>query len=114
MRATPLAIWAHRLSTDAAAEAAMQDATLSHPNESCQHANAAYVLAVAALVRRVGDVEGALAAAEGWAAAHGCADVRSWLASARDDAAMACYQATAQVRRCMDLVATGSKQGHAA
>ncbi|PSC73170.1 ADP-ribosylation Crystallin J1 [Micractinium conductrix] len=92
MRGTPLAIWAHTLSVAAAAEAAMQDAALSHPSKACQHANAAYVLAVAALVRRPGDAEGAVAVAEGWAAAHASAEERGWLADARDDGAA--WQAT--------------------
>jgi hypothetical protein len=93
MRSTPLAIWAHRLPPPAIAAAARADALLSHPSQPCQDANAAYVLACAWLVARPGDGEGALAAAEGWAEQHACQEVRSWLAAARDDGAMAGYDA---------------------
>lgn len=97
MRATPLAIWAHRLPSAALAAAAADDASLSHPNEACQHANAVYVLACATLIRAPGDASAALAAAEGWAQRHACAEVQAWLAEARDDAAMARYDARPQM-----------------
>lgn len=92
MRATPLTIWAHQLEDAAIAAAAAADARLSHPNQACQDASAAYCIAVAALIRRPGDAAGALAAAEGWAAAHARAEeVPLWLSQARDDAAMENY-----------------------
>lgn len=97
MRATPLAIWAHRLGDAAIAAAAAQDAGLSHPSQECRDANAAYVLALASLVRSPGDAEAALAAAEGWAEAHACTEVQQWLAAARDDAALEGYDATHQI-----------------
>lgn len=96
MRAAPLAIWGHRLAPAAIAAAAAADARLSHPSRACQDANAAYALALAALIRQPGDAAAALAAAEGWAAEFGCSDVQSWLAAARDDALMAAYRAGAQ------------------
>lgn len=103
MRATPLAIWAHRLDSAAVAAAAADDASLSHPSQACQHANAAYVLACAALIRAPGDAAAALAAAEGWAQRHACAEVQGWLAEARDDAAMGGYDAAPQMgeRSCV-------------
>ncbi|KAL4422714.1 hypothetical protein ABPG75_008911 [Micractinium tetrahymenae] len=97
MRATPLAIWAHRLDAAAVAAAAADDASLSHPSEACRHANAAYVLACAALIRAPGDAAAALAADEGWAQQHACAEVRGWLAEAWDDAAMERYDAAPQI-----------------
>ena len=48
MRSIGLGIWSWRLSAEDAANAARSDARLSHPNASCQHANAAYVVAVQA------------------------------------------------------------------
>ena len=42
MRSIGLGIWSWRLSAEEAAEAARNDARLSHPNPSCLHANAAY------------------------------------------------------------------------
>lgn len=95
MRTTPLAIWAHRLPTEAIAAAAAADARLSHPNQSTQDANAAYVVALASLIRQPGDAAAALAAAEGWAAEHACSEVRQWLATAADESSMQHYQATA-------------------
>lgn len=97
MRATPLAIWAHRLPAQAIAAAAAADARLSHPNQATQDASAAYVIAVASLIRQPGDAAAALAAAEGWAAEHACPEVQQWLAAARDDGAMQQYQATAMI-----------------
>lgn len=94
MRATPLAIWAHRLPAPAIAAAAAADACLSHPSQTTQDASAAYIIAVASLIRQPGDAAAALAAAEGWAAAHACGEVQQWLEVARDDAAMQQYDAT--------------------
>lgn len=36
MRATPLAVWGHRLSTEQLAAAAREDCRLTHPNQSCR------------------------------------------------------------------------------
>jgi hypothetical protein len=83
MRATPLAIWGHRLPLNVLAACARQDAQLSHTNETTQDANACYVIACASLIAQPGDSEAALAAAEGWAGVHGCAEVQAWLAEAR-------------------------------
>ena len=97
MRATPLAIWAHRLPAEAIAAAAAADARLSHPNQATQDANAAYVIALASLIRLPGDAAAALAAAEGWAAEHACSEVQQWLAAAADESDMQHYQATALI-----------------
>lgn len=97
MRAAPLAIWAHRLAPGAIVAAAATVARLSHASLPCQDANAAYVLALAELIRRPGDAAAAIAVAEGWAAAYACSEVQQWLAAARDDAAMAGYRADRQI-----------------
>lgn len=70
MRATPLAIWAHRQDDAAIAEAAAADARLSHANPTCQDCNAAYCIALARLIRCPGDSAGAIARSEAWAQQH--------------------------------------------
>ena len=85
MRATPLGVWAHRLSAVDAGAAGAADSRLSHPNPSAAGANAAYVAAVAHLVGHPGDAPGALAAADAALAAGGAAyaEPAAWLADAR-------------------------------
>ena len=55
MRASPLGIWGHRLSDDKLAQFAIADSSLSHPNPSCCHAVACYVIAIANLLRKPAD-----------------------------------------------------------
>lgn len=62
MRSSPLGIWSIRLSEPDAVQAAMTDSALSHPNPSCQSANAAYVSALRHLMLHPGDARGALEA----------------------------------------------------
>jgi ADP-ribosyl-[dinitrogen reductase] hydrolase len=85
MRATPLCVWAHRLSAVDAGAAGAADSSLSHPNASAAGANAAYVAAVAHLVGHPGDADGALSAADAALAAGGAAyaEPTAWLADAR-------------------------------
>ena len=63
MRATPLGIISAALSQEDAIQVARKDACLTHPNETCQHATAAYVLAIRHLIRHPGDAKGAFAVA---------------------------------------------------
>ena len=70
MRVAPLAVWGHQLSPALLAEYAAADAGLSHPNPTCGDCSAAYCIAVAHLIARPGDAEGALKAAEAWAQEH--------------------------------------------
>ncbi len=79
MRATPLGVWAASRGGEEAARAAIDDARLSHPNRACTDAGAAYVIAIASLVRAPGDAACALDAATAWTRAHACAEVRGWL-----------------------------------
>lgn len=67
MRIAPLAIWAHRQSPQEIAAHCTADASLSHPNPACAESSAAYCIALAHLIRRPGDAEGALEAACAWA-----------------------------------------------
>jgi ADP-ribosyl-[dinitrogen reductase] hydrolase len=65
-----------------AANAARGDARLSHPNPSCLHANAAYVVAVRHLVLNTGDSRGASRAASAALNDEGAEEARSWLGEA--------------------------------
>ena len=51
MRATALAVWSTRVSLTEAIAAAKLDCQLTHPNLSCQYANATYVVAIRHLVQ---------------------------------------------------------------
>jgi ADP-ribosyl-[dinitrogen reductase] hydrolase len=82
MRSIGLGIWSWRLSAEDAANAARDDARLSHPNPSCQHANAAYVVAVRHLILNVGDSGGAFRAASAALHDDGAEEARSWLGEA--------------------------------
>ncbi len=82
MRSIGLGIWSWRLSTGDAATAARSDARLSHPNPSCQHADAAYVVAVRHLMLNRGDSAGAFAAARAALEGEDAEDARGWLAEA--------------------------------
>lgn len=82
MRSIGLAIWSHRLTIDEAAAAARADALLSHPNPSCQHANAAYVVAVRHLIQRPRDRLGAINAAYSVLDIPDAQEVRGWLEEA--------------------------------
>jgi ADP-ribosyl-[dinitrogen reductase] hydrolase len=84
MRSIGLGIWSWRLSAEDAANAARGDARLSHPNPSCQHANAAYVVAVRHLVLNEGDSRGAFEAARAALDDEGTEEVRSWLREAEN------------------------------
>jgi ADP-ribosylglycohydrolase len=86
MRSIGLGIWSWRLSVEDAANAARADARLSHPGPSCQHANAAYVVAVRHLVLNAGDRLGALRAASAVLDHESVEEVRSWLREAESKA----------------------------
>jgi ADP-ribosyl-[dinitrogen reductase] hydrolase len=82
MRSIGLGIWSWRLSAEDAATAARDDARISHPNPSCRHANAAYVVAVRHLVLSPRDSRGAFEAARAVLDGEGAEEARSWLAEA--------------------------------
>lgn len=85
MRCCPIGIWGAALSdvpgdpaqsADATiAAAARADARLTHPNPTCQDANAAFAIAVAYAVRTGAAAPAVHAHALAWAEANACADV---------------------------------------
>eukprot|EP00891_Asterochloris_glomerata_P009579 jgi/Astpho2/9579/fgenesh1_pg.00146_%23_31_t len=84
MRAVPLAIWGCRLEPEQLAAACSQDTSLTHPDQSCQDATAAYCIAIAWLINHPGDAGGAVTAAEGWASQSATEEVQGWLREAAD------------------------------
>ncbi len=82
MRATPLGMWGAAVDDQHLAECAIADSRLSHPNPSCTDAVACYAIAIATLIRTLGDREAAFTAAENWATEVGNAEVISWLEDA--------------------------------
>jgi ADP-ribosylglycohydrolase len=86
MRIAPLALWGRRLPDPELAACAMEDSRLSHPNPSCCHSAAAYVIAIASLLRAASDRRGAFERARAWAEAHANDEVRSWLREAEESA----------------------------
>jgi ADP-ribosylglycohydrolase len=67
MRASPLAVFAHQLSTDRAAALARTDSALTHPHPVCGDAVAAFVVALAHAVGRGDGAAAAHRAALDWA-----------------------------------------------
>ena len=101
MRVSPLGIWSVRCTVEEAIGAAMADASLTHPNPTCQWANAAYVVAIRHLLLNAGDVEGAFSQA--WRALdagadEGAEEVRYWLEDAEQGILPACYSLAGFVR----------------
>lgn len=82
MRATPLGVCGHAWPLPRLVEAARLDSAVTHPNASCADAVAAYVVAIAQLVRTPGDRAAAWDAARAWADAEACAEVRGWMDAA--------------------------------
>ena len=96
MRITPLGIWGHELITSKIAHCAIQDTSLSHPNNSCGYAVACYSIAIATLVKHPGNRKLAFDNARSWLDAqadlakdsyqyHCWAEVSSWLYDAADN-----------------------------
>ena len=87
MRASALGIWSTRLTQEETVNAACADASLTHPNPSCQWAGAAYVVAIRHLLLNPGDAAGAFAQSkeilEG-ETANKSKEVISWLVDARN------------------------------
>ena len=101
MRASALGIWSVRLSVEEAVTAARADASLTHPNLTCQWASAAYVVAIRHLLLYPGDGAGAFAEAE--FALNGTPDdatieVQSWLSDAAQGSLPGCYPLAGFVR----------------
>jgi ADP-ribosyl-[dinitrogen reductase] hydrolase len=71
MRQSPLAIWGYRMEPMQLAACVQADTTLTHPNQACQDASAAYVLAMAAAIREGLDAQATYQYALDWQRQHG-------------------------------------------
>ena len=71
MRQSPLAVWGHALAPAALDAHARADTTLTHPNRVCQDASAAYLVALAAVIREGLDAMAAYNRARAWDREHG-------------------------------------------
>jgi ADP-ribosylglycohydrolase len=89
MRATPLGVWAHRLSAADAFSAGVMDSMLTHPTVA--GAGGAYVCAIAHLVAHPGDADGALAAVEAHLVLGSFTETLAWLHSIRTGDADPCH-----------------------
>ncbi|HBL14292.1 MAG TPA: hypothetical protein DD379_23475 [Cyanobacteria bacterium UBA11162] len=85
MRISPLGIWGYRFNDSELARFAQQDSMLSHPNESCTHAVACYVIAIASLMRTPGEREVAFNRVKNWAELNANEEVRRWLQDAQEN-----------------------------
>lgn len=96
MRITPLGIWGYNLTASEIANFAIQDTSLSHPNNSCGYAVACYCIAIATLIKHPGKRELAFNNAKNWLKSqadlvkdiyqyHCWAEVASWLGDAEDN-----------------------------
>ncbi|MDJ0844505.1 ADP-ribosylglycohydrolase family protein [Crocosphaera sp.] len=85
MRITPLGIWGYKFDDEQLGTFAQLDSQLSHPNKSCLQAVACYVIAIASLMRNLGDREQAFARAKQWANANANREVKGWLKDAQNN-----------------------------
>ncbi|MGK7926885.1 MAG: ADP-ribosylglycohydrolase family protein [Spirulina sp.] len=96
MRITPLGIWGHRFADEELADYARQDSSLSHPNPTCYYAVACYTLAIASLMRDLGNRQLAFDRARTWLEkqrdralslpdSRGCEEVSDWLDAAANN-----------------------------
>lgn len=70
MRVAPIGIWGHDLPAAVVAEAARQDASLTHPHPVCRESAAVFVVAVAHAVRHGGSPRDVYEHAVDWAASE--------------------------------------------
>jgi ADP-ribosyl-[dinitrogen reductase] hydrolase len=91
MRSTALAVWSTRVTVEEAIKLAQLDARLTHPNLSCQYANAAYIVAIRHLVLQPGDRTGALKTAAETLQVLGAEEVRAWFDHALVDGEVSCH-----------------------
>jgi ADP-ribosyl-[dinitrogen reductase] hydrolase len=71
MRQSPLAIWGHALFPDELAELVIRDTRLTHPHPVCVDASAAFIVALAAVVREGLDAGQTHERALHWSTSHG-------------------------------------------
>lgn len=91
MRATPLGVWGIHAQRDEVIAAAKADCQLTHPNETCQVASAAYVMAIRHLVLFPNDRRGAFDVASGLAMDEGSAEVSEFMDDARSGSLPPCH-----------------------
>jgi len=84
MRASAIGVWSASVQLEDAVKAAKLDASLTHPNISCQYATAAYVVAIRHLLLNADDSEGAIAAAVETLIGDDALEVAGWLDEALD------------------------------
>ena len=82
MRATPLSVWAHKLSTAKIEEVTKYDVNLTHSHQACVVAVSAYNVAIAHLINNLGDRKGAIEAVAKYLKESGDADVKEWFEEA--------------------------------
>ena len=85
MRASPLGIWGYKLKAEELALFAKEDSSLSHPNESCIYAVACYAIAIAHLVKALGEREPAFERAKQWAEVNANEEVCGWMEDAENN-----------------------------
>lgn len=85
MRASPIGVWASTLSDEKIADIAMQDCALTNPHLVCQHAVAAYCIAIASLMKEQRNSKSALNRVELWINAHGCDEIKGWWREVMDN-----------------------------
>lgn len=83
MRATPLGVLGATMKDWETVNFARSESALTHPNESCCDAVAAYALAIAHLIGFPGDRNRAFEAAHKWAMESACEEVKGWMEDAR-------------------------------
>jgi ADP-ribosylglycohydrolase len=103
MRATALAVWSTRLSLTEAIDAAKLDCQLTHPNLSCQYANAAYVVAIRHLVMQPSDQVGALESAAQTLEEEAASEVKRWFEDALADSDVPCHPLSGFVKIAFTL-----------
>jgi ADP-ribosylglycohydrolase len=86
MRASPLAVHAHAMSVEEAAELGRRDSGLTHPHPACRDAVAAFVVAVSRAVAGGGEARAAYDAALRWAKSSAVAPVTEALERAAVEA----------------------------
>ena len=91
MRATPLGVWGINAERDEVIASAKADCQLTHPNETCQIATAAYVIAIRYLLLHPEDRLGAFVAATEVALDHGNDEVSGFLRNARSGILPPCH-----------------------
>jgi ADP-ribosyl-[dinitrogen reductase] hydrolase len=85
MRVAPLGIWGSYLNDDQLAQCAIKESSLSHPNQSCSHAVACYVIAIASLIENQGDRLKAFNRVIRWATQNANQEVQDWLQQAKEN-----------------------------